>query len=430
MTQPDPALAEWSLLKKLLVCFFFIFFVLYIFLNPNEVIPYSFYLHKIYIEPSNRLIVWLATDVFHFVNPAVKFYNGTVDTVFAYLAVLFIAFIAIAGSILWVRIGGNAIDYRRIYNTLIIILRYFMAITWIAYGSIKIIKLQFPDISPVMLLKTYGDSTPKELAWAFMGYSTGFNYFIGFVEYAVGLLLFFRRTSTLGNIIGVGILANVVAFNYSFDDNIKLLSTILLLMTLFLLSKDLKRLTDFFWGKKIIHPMDEQPAYFKEKWKNTTLLTAKIAFILYLIFFDLHGDVARARQTEANIIKSPLYGIYNVTVFIRNKDILNPLTTDTIRWKKLIIAAPGDNAAIMLMNDSVKRFALKTDIRAKKMELIYKTAPFDKYTFIYNGLKNGALLLHGKYRADSLEVQLQRYDINKLPLINSRFRWVLDHNFK
>jgi len=430
MTQPDPALAEWSLLKKLLVCFFFIFFVLYIFLNPNEVIPYSFYLHKIYIEPSNRLIVWLATDVFHFVNPAVKFYNGTVDTFFAYLAVLFIAFIAIAGSILWVRIGGNAIDYRRIYNILIIILRYFLAITWIAYGSIKIIKLQFPDISPVMLLKTYGDSTPKELAWAFMGYSTGFNNFIGFVEYAVGLLLFFRRTSTLGNIIGVGILANVVAFNYSFDDNIKLLSTILLLMTLFLLSKDLKRLTDFFWGKKIIHPMDEQPAYFKEKWKNTTLLTAKITFILYLIFFDLHGDIARARQTEANIIKSPLYGIYNVTVFIRNKDTLNPLTTDTIRWKKLIIAAPGDNAAIMLMNDSVKRFALKTDLRAKKMELVYKTAPFDKYTFIYNGLKNGALLLHGKYRADSLEVQLQRYGINKFPLINSHFRWVLDHNFK
>lgn len=32
-----------------------------------------------------------------------------------------------------------------------------------------------------------------------------------------------------------------------------------------------------------------------------------------------------------------LKGIYNVKTFIRNKDTLAPLQTDTLRWKQLVL---------------------------------------------------------------------------------------------
>src|SRR5271167_1877603 len=101
MEQPDPGQAEWLLKKKLLFCFFFIFFVLYILLNPNHIIPYTDFLNNVYIQPFAGLIAWLAKDVLHIVNPAIEFYNSTLDTVFGYLALLFIFLVAIAGSLIW-----------------------------------------------------------------------------------------------------------------------------------------------------------------------------------------------------------------------------------------------------------------------------------------------------------------------------------------
>jgi len=92
MEHPDKAAKEWSPVKKLLFCFFFIFFMLYIILNPNDIIPYFYYVHKLYAGPCNAFIGWLAKDVLHIVNPAIRFYNGTIDTVFGYITVLFYIF--------------------------------------------------------------------------------------------------------------------------------------------------------------------------------------------------------------------------------------------------------------------------------------------------------------------------------------------------
>jgi hypothetical protein len=424
----NQTIATWSLLKKLLFCFFFIFFLLYIFLNPNDIIPYSYYIHKLYSTPCNALITWLAKDVFHIVGPAIRFYNGTIDTVFGYVTVLFIFLAALFGSVIWVAVDRKTNSYPKLYKALIWILRYYLAISWLAYGSIKIARLQFPPLSPDVLLQTYGNSTPKGLAWAFMGYSAGYNYFLGTTEIVVGLLLFFRRTSGLGNIIALGILANVMAFNYSFDVNVKLVATMLMVMTLFLLSKDIGRLTDFFFLNNTIAPVDEKQAYFKDKWKNTAIRLTKYAFIVFILFFDLHGYFARAKQFDAQRKKPPLFGVYLVTTFIRNNDTVKPLPTDKNCWSKLIISVPEGNAGVVMTSDSLKYFVLQMDTAQKKMSLSAKTDTADHYTFHYSHSKHSLLLLKGKWRDDSLEIYLREYDMNKFPLLNRKFRWIIDHN--
>ncbi len=430
MEQPDPGTAEWSLIKKLLFCFFFIFFVLYIFLNPNHIVPYTDFLNKVYIQPFADLIAWLAKDVLHIVSPAIKFYNGTIDSVFGYLSVLFIVLVAISGSLIWLLIGRKTRNYHKLYNALTVLVRYYLAFTMIAYASFKIIKIQFLSLSPVMLLQTYGNSTPKQLAWSFLGYSAGYNYFMGSIELVAGLLLFFRRTTTLGSIIALGILANVIAVNFSFDINVKLYSIVLLTMALFLLSKDITRLFNFFALNKIVYPSVDPSMRFKKEWKNTALLVSKYTFILYVIFFGLRANFYRALGDRDSPVKPPLYGIYNVTTFIRNGDTIKSLATDTTRWGRLIVSAPKGDASIMLIDGGVRPFVFKPESAKKRIVMYARSDTSDKYTFTYDLSKDSVLVMRGKWRRDSLEIKFKQYDFNKFPLINHRFRWILDHYYR
>ena len=424
----DLPLSEWTFFKKLVFCFFFLFFTLYIFFNPNESIPHSYALHKFYIKPCADLVILVARDLLHIVGPDIRFYSGITDTVFGYLTVLFIICTAIFGSLIWVIIDRRRPSYKVFYEALIVILRYYLAVTFIAYGSFKLVRFQFPPFSPVMLLQNYGNTTPKELAWSFMGYSDGYNYFIGCGEYLAGLLLFFRRTSLLGAIIGLGILANIVAFNYSYDINVKLFTTVLLIMTLFVLVKDIRRLTDFFFFNKVIQPLAGQSGYIKTKWLYKTVQLAKYAFIVYVVFFNLRIDYAKTKSGHYDTTKQPLYGIYNVTSFVRNKDTIKPLLTDTFRWKKLIVSSPPGSASVMLMNDSLKNFKITTGTANRKMIIFTNSDTSDRYTFTYTQPKNDLLIISGVWRKDSLKIQFQKYDLKKFPLMNHGFRWIIDHS--
>src|SRR5947199_10310512 len=79
-----------------------------------------------------------------------------------------------------------------------------------------------------------------------MGYSTPYTIFTGVGEVIGGVLLFFRRTTTLGALIICGVMANVVALNFSYDVRVKVFSSLLLFLTIFLLVPDLRRLMNIF----------------------------------------------------------------------------------------------------------------------------------------------------------------------------------------
>ena len=64
------------------------------------------------------------------------------------------------------------------------------------------------------------------LAWTFLGFSKGYNLFMGVAELMAGLLLF-RRTVAIGAIITLMTTANVMAVNYFYDVPVKIVSTAL-----------------------------------------------------------------------------------------------------------------------------------------------------------------------------------------------------------
>jgi hypothetical protein len=412
----------WTTAQKVVFRFFMLLFILYVFFSPNGVLLVND-LYNIYVPVLHNIIVWMGKTVLHLPKSVTVFTNGSGDTTYDYLVLLFALILAVAGTLIWSVIDKKQRNYNKLFYWLAVVLRFYVAITMVTYGYVKIIKLQFPAPSPGRLLEPIGNASPMGLAWTYMGYSTGFNYFAGLAELTCGLLLFFRRTATAGAIVGLVVAGNIMAINYCFDVPVKILSTALVAMCLCLIVKDGRRLVNFFFLNQPVPAANLTPPRFNKKWKNITAATLKYLVVAYVLVGYLIGDIQAATMYGDTAKKPPFYGIYNVQTFIRDHDTLPPLTTDSTRWNKLIIGNGG--ASVRLMNDSIKMFQLKTDTVAHTFTLT--TMSNSKgYVFTYTGTK-ATLQLKGQWQQNPVQIQLSRYDLQNFLLLKRGFHWINEY---
>ncbi len=423
MTAINPEPQQWSAQRKFVFRFFFVFFVLYVIFQPNGVIPFSDAVNEFYLHPVVLFIPWLAKHLLHLKVVAFSYESGSGDRAFDYLVYLLIFIISVFSAAIWSVTGRSAKNYDKLYYWLCVVVRYYAGITMLTYGGVKVIKLQFAAPTPMRLLEPVGDLSPFSLAWTYMGHSVGFNYFAGIAELTCGFLMFWRRTTTLGAVIGFVVAGNIVAINYCFDVCVKLLATTLTFMFLFLMVKDSKRLINVFLANKTAAPADLSPHRFNARWKNVTLTTFKYLALVHVVFGDAYVFINAGKKYGDNSKKPPLYGIYNVQYFIRNKDTLPPLTTDTNRWGKLMIDK-YDDGAVKLMNDTVKYYAIKCDSVKHLLKINTYTDTLHKFTLKYSLVKPGVLTLKGVWKKDSIQVTLVKYDMEKFTLLNRGFHWV------
>lgn len=422
-TAATPEPVNWSTAQKIAFRFFMLFFILYIFFNPNGVLPYSDTLFGIYIEPFHKLIPWIAAHILHLAKPVTNFTNGSGDTTYDYLVILFMFVVSAIGTAIWSITGRNTRNYNKLFYWLTVVVRYYVGISMVGYGFFKVIKLQFPGPSFGRLLEPVGNMSPMGLAWTYLGQSTGFNYFTGLAEISVGLLLFFRKTSGLGAIVGLVVAGNIMAINYCYDVPVKLLSTALVVMCLFLMTRDTTRLMNFFFFNRDAKPSNLTPHRFKAKWKNITLTVFKCLLIGYTLILDFTQALSSEKQYGDKAPKPPLYGLYNVETFIKNRDTLKPLTTDTVRWNKLMISYEA-SAQIKLMNDSMKYYSFKPDVKKQTIVASTYADTVNKYHLTYTLEKPDIMILKGTWKKDSIYVKMRKVDPKSFRLINRGFHWV------
>lgn len=419
---------RWSFTKKMFFRFFFLFFVLYIFFNPNGFFPYVDNLYELYIPPFHSLIPWIAKNILHLSYDITVFTNGSGDTTYDYVIFLFLTFLSVAGSILWTIIDRTRKSYNILFYWLTVVVRYYLAFTMFSYGFVKVYKLQFPFLAPGSLLEPYGNSSPMALAWNFMGYSKGYNYFTGFGEIISGVLLLFRRTTTFGAMVSLVVAGNVMAINYCFDVPVKLLSSVLVLMSLFLLSKDIKRLLAFLIFNKIAEPSDITTPRFKKRWMNITGVVLKYTVIIFVVYENISGAIDAMQKYGDTAPKPPLYGIYNVETFTKNNDTLSPLMTDTLRWKKLVISWPG-YAQVYGMNDLDKGYAFEADTIKKKITM-YSYADTSKKSFLsYSMPEKDMMIIQGVWKNDSVMMWMKKFPIDSFLLVKRSFNWINEYPF-
>ena len=113
--------------------------------------------------------------------------------------------------------SGSRRSSSALHDCLQVILRYALGIAMVTYGMAKIAHLQMLPPHLAKLVQPLGESSPTSLLWVFMGSSTAYSMFTGVIEAVGGALLFNRRTTTLGALVSLGSLSQVLALNLSYD---------------------------------------------------------------------------------------------------------------------------------------------------------------------------------------------------------------------
>ncbi len=448
----------WKGYRKIGFRFFLIFFVLFIILLDWSAIPVFSYLYYYggLSTALDSIIAWVGKDLFHIPYIIISPYDAEHnDRTYVYLLYFIIAILSILGTIIWSLADRKRQHYNQLYYWLTTIIRYYLAFTMFLFALYKFFKLQFPDLDYYTLTEQTGDMSPMHLAWAFFGYSYGYNVFMGIAECA-GLLLLFRRTTTAGAVLTMAALANVIAVNYSFDVHAKIYPTALFVMALFLLLKDGQRIFQFFFTGQAVSLSVIKAPVFQKPWMQTAKTMLKIIVIAYFLISHLIANIAYKKDFEEGLkAKSKYSGIYDIDLFVVNKDTLSK--EDISRWQQLIIGDrmleavrfKGDSIAFASVNADKKEIIVSgnlTDLSSHMQEIYNELgASDDTYykmdsilvarqmvtSFDYELSDSSKLVLKGTIKNDSVYITAKRrpVEIKDFRLMKRRFHWINEASY-
>ena len=427
---PENALqtnAPWNLSKKISFRFFFILLPLFIILNNNGAFTFLSGLLQLPSLVLHHFIPWFAKHIIHYNYDFTIYTNGSGDTSYDWVLLLCMFIVSVIGCIVWSLLDHKRKSYNAAYYWLVVLVRFYLAFTLVLYGLIKVIKLQFPDPSLTRLLQPFGDASPMGLAWTFLGFSKGYNIFMGIVEVSA-ILLLFRRTVIVGAFLSLAATAHVMSMNYFFDVPVKLLSTALVVMSAFILAPHCLKLYRFFIKYENQQLDKMYRPTFKKRWLYISAYSLKYLYITASVGYLLYSFLQQTKIYGSAAPKPFLYGIYNVENMTLKGKTLAPLTTDSIRWKQMVISYAG-YASVKTMNDSTYNFSTVFNTKKKELTLGSLDKESTQYTLTYSITGKDNLILSGLKGKDSISVSFKKKDLKDFRLINRGFHWVNEHPY-
>jgi hypothetical protein len=416
---------NWSSLEKIGFRFISVYFLLIVLFQNNGAFPLW---NKIFAIPQgllNKFIPWLGAHVYGITDEITIKITGSGDTLFDYLVVLTAFLISILASILWSVLDRKRSNYIKLYYWLTVAVRYYVGLMLISYGMVKVIQLQFPYPGLYRLVSTYGESSPMGLAWTFLGFSKGYNLFMGIAEILAGLLLF-RRTMTFGAIITLMTAMNVMAVNYFYDVPVKILSTHLVLMTLFLLSRDIKRLTLFFFTNTHAK-LDIIKRPQLKKGVNIAINSFKVLLIGYVLIYGLMGAIQSEKMYGSKAPKTDLYGLYEVTDFVINGDTITNYKNEKL-WKSIVFQWEG-SMQIRDFRNRKEYYGIEKDSLQDKLKLTSWSDNTKSYFLNYKKIDSTGLDFNFIFKGDTIYGSSKRLDEKDFLLTTRGFHWVSEYPF-
>jgi hypothetical protein len=360
------------------------------------------------------LVPWIHTHLLH-LQPELTVFSKT-DTAFAYVQVLTQALLALIAALIWAAADRGRDHYGELHYAVRILVRYSLAYSMLMYGTVKIFQVQFPTPPLTSLVMPLGELTPHRLLWSAIGFTRTYQVFSGAVECVGALLLFSRRTTTLGAVLLVGALTNVLMMNISYGVNVKVIAARLLVFALFLTIPDLGRM----WRVLVLNrpTMPSREAMPAWSWRTTAVLRiVGISVAVYLI----GSTVIRAYELQKPLKEAdrhpPLYGSYVVQRSVRNGQEVGHTSLD--RWQFIAfdgVSRSTTTAAVRLGNEVWERYGTVYDTASQIVTMTNVVQPGPKLAFRYSRLAPGQIRLEGKWGVEQVEITLQQLPQQQFPL--------------
>ncbi|MGY4385461.1 putative membrane protein YphA (DoxX/SURF4 family) [Pedobacter sp. UYP24] len=399
--------------------FLFLLCITFIFLYNNESFTFLAPLFRFTYDWQSALVIWFGNHILHLSHPIEIQANGSGDTTYSYVLLLIIFIFSFIGTVVWSALDYKRSAYPKLHYWLITIIRFYVGFMLVHYGLAKLNNGQFPGPSPIGMNATYGDSSPMGLAWRFLGYSEGYKTFM-FVAEMMGVLLFFRRTATIGAMLCLMTSLNIMAINYFFDVPVKILSTALVFLCLVILSPNLIRLFRLFFMGETVQLNELQPPAFRKKWKTITLISLKYLAITICAVIPVISTAYTSitKQPEA---KEALYGAYEIRSIEWPASAPAPDSTYlSHKWYRIILDR-YDRALIKFGNEQLIYCKAQIETDKKTLKLSFNDEPGVRYTLTYWSPMPNTLELKGELFGKPVTINLEKIDYE---LTKQGFRWI------
>jgi len=412
---------EWNLAQRLGFRFALIYVLLYTFPGPVDELPGADFLRNASNAFWRAAVPWFGAHVLRLSQPVSIRPSGSGDKLFDWVQVAAILGVALVGAIAWTVAGRRQRSHPRLLAAGYLYVRFTLAAILFGYAFDKVIPNQFEPMGPLRLTQYIGEAAPGGFAWTFLGFSVTYEIFAGAGELVAGLLLLFRRTTTLGALIGAAVLTNVFMLNMSYDIPVKQFSFHLLLMSAGLVAFDAPRLLNVFIRRRVAEP----PRYTELFVTPRSMRIARVAGALlglWMIGGRFSSELRGFYQYGRGAPRGPLYGIFEVEQVAKNGAVQPELLTDSTRWRRLATSNRG--AAVRFATDTLVRYRLQTDSLKHTATLTPFPDTANKAVLAYAFPDAQHLVLRGRIGADSVEMTLRRRAESSYLLVSRGFHWV------
>jgi len=439
---------RWNLVHRIAFRFVFSYLVLYclylleilwifLVLTTRRTIPDGF------VAPLWHIVVpWFGHCVLH-LRSALDFnQNGSGDSSYEYTLVLCELLLAAIATCLWSFLDRQRLNYRSLHAWIRLPVRLLLAGMMFSYGSEKIFLLQFGHLSLADLSRSFGEMSPPTLMWNFMAASSVYTIFAGCVEVLGGILLLFPQTVTLGALVVLTAMTNVVIMDLSYDVGVKLLSGHFALLALFLLADHVPPLAGLLFLNRPAQPVRYPSLARRRAFDVTAQLLVPVLGSLLLVFFMYSAHRAYRRQLAKRADRSPLFGIWDVDSFVTNGPSRGRMFTAKIsdalqlppggdQWQRLVFE--DSRSAVIQLKDQhgaqvLDTVQLKLDPASGSIHFTDDADSSWKCDLDFQRPEPSLLLLRGTVNGSPVSIALHREDDSRFLLRDREVHWILERN--
>jgi uncharacterized membrane protein YphA (DoxX/SURF4 family) len=373
------------------------------------------------------IVIWTAKHVFRYSQALVYSGSGSGDKAFDWVQIFCLLVVALAGTCLWSVLDRRRTDYTVLDRWFRVFLRFAVAGQLFVYGIFKVIPMQMPFPFLKTLLERTGDLSPMGVLWFSVGASPAYERFVGSAELIAGLLLVLPVTTMLGALICLADMIEVFVLNMTYDVPVKLFSFQMILMAIYLLIPERRRLTQFCFRDCAVERSTRHRLFIGER-ANRIAIAAQLVFGLVLLGSAIQGARQQWFQYGGGAPKSPFYGIWNVDEMSIDGVVRSPLLTDYDRWRRVVFDFP-QSMSFQRMDDSFEGFAIAYDPKTSKVELTKRGDKNWKGELSVQRQGTSRMVLDGQLGQHKTRMQLSLFDRNKFLLVSRGFHWVQDYPF-
>ena len=375
--------------------------------------------------PMREVTFWTATHIFGARLPLVYRNSGSDDKTFDWVLTFCLLIFAALATGVWSVLDRRRENHITLYKWFRLFVRFSLASQLFYFGMAKVIPNQMPFPSLTTLIRPLGNFSTYSMLWLSVGVSPAYEIFAGCAEVLGAVLLVLPRTALLGALIGLADMTEVWMLNMSYDVPVKLFSFHLILLCLFLLAPDFRRLTDFAVRGRAVGP-SSQPQLFNTRRANRIALCAQIMLGLWLLLTNVRLGPVLWNTYGNGRPKSPLYGIWNVDELSIDGQIRSALLTDYGRWRRVVFDAP-ERVSFQRMDDSFANYLASINLDDKVIALTKEGDKNWKASIAFRRAAQDHLTLDGNMDRHKVHMQLRLVDRNKFRLANRRFHWVQEY---